>query len=349
MPDVHAKFSPSASDRLIHCPPSLVLGEQYGPEDTGSEYSREGTEAHSLGEYLLKQALGLPCEDPRPSLKMYSSEMQECAEGYRDAVLEIYETMKQTCPDAIISVEQQVSFEEYVAGGFGTSDCVILALSREECVRAYTLAKENSCILYEGIKTAYSTAYERLVLLAKSGKIGDILSIDVTCTSLKYLGDEIENNWNSICAWGPTAMLTVFQILGVNYLSKKIISHVIDEKQLFDGFTKVDFIYPKAVASIKVAKGAKSEGELVVTGTKGYIYVPAPWWKTDYFEVRFENPTENKRYFYQLDGEGIRYEIVAFARSVESGRENFYVSKEVSETICGIIEDYYKRVDVTYI
>ena len=90
-----------------------MLGEQYGPEDTGSEYSREGTEAHSLGEFLLKQALGLPCEDPRPSLKMYGPEMQECAEGYLDAVLEIYETMKQTCPDTIISVEQQVCFEEY--------------------------------------------------------------------------------------------------------------------------------------------------------------------------------------------------------------------------------------------
>ena len=126
MPDVHAKFSPSASDRLIHCPPSLMLGEQYGPEDTGSEYSREGTEAHSLGEFLLKQALGLSCEDPRSSLKMYSPEMQECAEGYRDTVLELYETVKQKCQDAIISVEQQVSFEEYVAGGFGTSDCIIL-------------------------------------------------------------------------------------------------------------------------------------------------------------------------------------------------------------------------------
>lgn len=126
MPDVHAKFSPSASDRLIHCPPSLMLGEQYGPEDIGSEYSREGTEAHSLGEYLLKQALGLPREDPRPTLKMYSPEMQDCAEGYRDTVLELYETMKQACPDAIISVEQQVSFEEYVVGGFGTSDCIIL-------------------------------------------------------------------------------------------------------------------------------------------------------------------------------------------------------------------------------
>lgn len=48
-----------------------------------------------------------------------------------------------------------------------------------------------------------------------------------------------------------------------------------------------------------------------------YIYVPAPWWKTDYFEVRYENPEDNQRFFYQLDGEGIRYEIVTFAKSVE--------------------------------
>lgn len=126
MPDVHAKFSPSSSERLIHCPPSLMLGEQYGPEDTGSEYSREGTEAHSVGEYLLRTALGEEMEDPRPSLKMYNEEMQECAEGYRDAVLEIYETMKQTCPDTVISIEQQIHFDEYVPGGFGTSDAIVL-------------------------------------------------------------------------------------------------------------------------------------------------------------------------------------------------------------------------------
>ncbi len=126
MPDVHAKFSPSASDRLIHCPPSLKLGEEYGEEDTGSEYSREGTEAHSVGEFLLKEALGIPCEDPRPSLKMYNSEMQTCAEGYRDAVLEIYHTLQRDCPDTIISVEQQIRFDEYVPGGFGTSDAIVL-------------------------------------------------------------------------------------------------------------------------------------------------------------------------------------------------------------------------------
>ena len=85
----------------------------------------------------------------------------------------------------------------------------------------------------------------------------------------------------------------------------------------FDLFSKVSFVYSNAVASIKVGKGIKSEGELVVSGTKGYIYVPAPWWKTDYFEVRYENSENNKRYFYQLDGEGIRYEIVAFIKAIQ--------------------------------
>lgn len=127
-------------------------------------------------------------------------------------------------------------------------------------------------------------------------------------------------------------------MLGINYTDKKIISHYIDDDKMFDGFTKIDFIYPDSVASIKVAKTAKSEGELIITGTKGYIYVPAPWWKTDYFEIRYEDPTENKRYFYKLDGEGIRYEIVAFNRSIESGKNYSYIDSKISIAISEIIE-----------
>ena len=110
-----------------------------------------------------------------------------------------------------------------------------------------------------------------------------------------------------------------------------------------DAFTKMDFVYPSGVATVKVAKGAKAEGELVIAGTKGYIYVPAPWWKTDYFEVRYENPEDNKRFFYQLDGEGIRYEIASFARSVESGRNISYISKQISTSIVGVVEAFNKR------
>lgn len=209
------------------------------------------------------------------------------------------------------------------------------------------LADSKGLVLSEAIRTAYSTAFGRLLLVAKSGRIGNIISVDATCTSLKGGAGEpdavLENRQNSICAWGPTAMLPVFQLLGTDYKKKTIISRFLDENLLFDSFTKIDFIYDKAVASVKVAKAAKSEGELIITGTKGYIYVPAPWWKTDYFEVRFENQTDNKRYFYQLDGDGIRYEIVAFAKAIERHKQEFIISRNISQSIVEVIEDFYKR------
>ena len=204
--------------------------------------------------------------------------------------------------------------------------------------------------MMDAIKTAYSTAYERLILLAKAGKIGQIVSIDATCTSLRdgiFLeGADLSQKWNSMCGWAPVAMLPVFQLFGTNYSSKSFYTKYQDKKQNIDAFTKINFVFPVGVATLKVAKGAKAEGELIISGTKGYIYVPAPWWKTDYFEVRYENPEENKRFFYQLDGEGIRYEIVAFAKSVECKKSIHYISPNISVAIAGIIDDFNNRVDL---
>lgn len=94
-----------------------------------------------------------------------------------------------------------------------------------------------------------------------------------------------------------------------------------------------------------MGKGVKSEGELIISGTNGYIYIPAPWWKTDYFEIRYENTSENKRYFYQLEGEGIRYELIAFKKAIENGCDRGYIDKEISYAICNVIEDFYKQKD----
>lgn len=220
-----------------------------------------------------------------------------------------------------------------------------IAESVEEYEELLKLAQDKKLILMDGIKTAYATAYQRLLLLVQSGKIGEVVSVDAVCTSMSDLqdGSSLTDKWNSSCAWGPTAMLPIFQILGTNYKSKQIVSSFIDKEKKFDGFTKIDFVYDKAVASIKVAKKAKSEGELIITGTKGYIYVPAPWWKTDYFEVRYENVSENKRYFYQLDGEGIRYEIVAFSKSIETGKNIGNINSDVSDAIVKVIEDITNR------
>lgn len=229
-----------------------------------------------------------------------------------------------------------------------------IAQSSQECQELFALAEEKGCILMEAIKTAYSTAYYRLLLLAKSGRIGKIVSIDATCTRLaegeSNHSEQLNFTWNSICDWGPTAMLPVFQLLGTDYREKQIITHFADEKKSYDLFSKINFIYSDATASILVGKGVKAEGDLVISGTKGYIYVPAPWWKTDYFEIRYENPAENKRYFYQLDGEGIRYEIAAFLKSIENGKKyHSYIDTDVSEAISGIMEDFESGRDVTEI
>ena len=229
-----------------------------------------------------------------------------------------------------------------------------VTLRSEEWHELKALAAEKNVVLLDAIKTAYSMAYNRLLLLAKSGIIGDIVSVDASCTSLHEVDPEQDISqeqleWNSVCAWGPTAMLPIFQLLGTDYLSKQIVTRFDNEQRNYDAFTKISFIYPHAVASLKVGQGVKSEGEMIVSGTKGYIYVPAPWWKTDYFEVRYENPHNNRRYFYQLDGEGLRYELLSFLKTIRSGRDFNYVADSMSEEIVRVLADFYNRKDMTVI
>lgn len=220
-----------------------------------------------------------------------------------------------------------------------------ISLSVAQLEELEKIAIDNKLQLMDSLKTAYSTAYNRMILLVKSGRIGNVVSIDSTCTSLSELEKmtsslEKEYTWNSMCAWGPTAMLPIFQILGSGYTEKRITSLMHDED--FDSFTKISFVYPNAVASAKIGKGAKSEGELVISGTKGYVYVPAPWWKTDYFEIRYENPADNRRYFYQLEGEGIRYMIVSFLKNIKAGTLGYYyVGRPNTHAIVKIVEDFY--------
>lgn len=203
------------------------------------------------------------------------------------------------------------------------------------------IADNKRLVLFDAIKTAYSFAYIRMLRMIESGCIGQVVSVDATCTSLAQMEQINSGNyddvWSSITAWGPIALLPVFQILGVNYTDKNVVSKMFDDG--FDLFTKIDFTYYNAVASIKVGKGVKSNGELIISGTKGYIHVPAPWWKTDYFEIHYENENDNKKCFYKLDGEGIRYELVSFVNSIKEQDISTNISNKVSSTIIEIIED----------
>lgn len=118
----HAILSASSSDRWLHCPPSARLCETY--EDKGSDYAAEGTDAHALGEYKLKTALGMPADDPTDSLQWYSEEMEDATSGYAEYVLEQVEAAKETCADPVVLIEQRVDFSRWVEQGFGTADCI---------------------------------------------------------------------------------------------------------------------------------------------------------------------------------------------------------------------------------
>ena len=228
-----------------------------------------------------------------------------------------------------------------------------LALSEAQCLQLQELAKEKGLVLMDAIKTAYATAYARMLLLLKSGRIGKVVSVDATCTSLRapeeLEADDLSRHWDNVYEWGTTALLPVLQLLGGDYRSKTCAVRWYDAEKQHDSFLKADFLYPNAVATVKAGTGVKSEGELVITGTDAYIYVPSPWWKTDYFEIRDERPSENRRYFYQLDGEGIRYEIVAFARSVETGRRGYAIDRSTSAAICRFMEDFRTGKDLVEI
>ena len=274
------------------------------------------------------------------------SEKQEVLKDFFEdiPVYDKYEELLQKS-DAIYLITSPIHHYEDIKTALEMKKHVLcespIALSEKQCQKLFELARKNTCILMDAIKTAYSTAYHRMLLLVKTGVIGEPKCIDATCTSIKKFDEtEAKYAWNSISAWGPTALLPVFQIFGIEYKKKNILTCIESQKYHYDSFTKIDFYYSNSAATIKVGQGVKSEGELVISGTKGYIYVPAPWWKTEYFEVRYERPENNRRYYFQLDGEGIRYELVAFVRAIELGTSLANVDENVSCAIADIMDKF---------
>lgn len=125
MPDKHAFLSASASHRWINCPPSAQLCADL--KDTGSDYARQGTDAHALCEYKVLAALSADYTDPTEDLEFFDKEMDACTDEYRNYILEQYEEAKKCCKDPLILVEQRLDFSRWVPEGFGTGDCLIVA------------------------------------------------------------------------------------------------------------------------------------------------------------------------------------------------------------------------------
>ena len=195
-----------------------------------------------------------------------------------------------------------------------------MVLDGNQAKELYKMAQQQGVILMEANKTAHCPAFNHLMVLIKSGLIGEVVDIEASLSQLlDKNGREFDPNQagGALFEEGSYPLLPIIKLLGINYLDMYLYSRM--EKGV-DIYTKGVLRYPKAICSFKVGLGVKTEGNLVISGTKGYAYVPAPWWLTDYFELRYEDQNKNKKYFYKWDGYGLRYEIQEFISCILNKR-----------------------------
>lgn len=253
--------------------------------------------------------------------------------------------------DAVYIATPHLTHYEYIKQAINAGKHVLcetpMVLNGGHAKELYKLAEENGCILMEANKTAHCPAFNHLITLIKSGLIGEVVDIEASLSQLlNKNGREFDpqQSGGALFEQGSYPLLPIFKLLGINYQNLNIYSRM---ENGVDIYTRGVFRYPNATCSFKVGLGVKTEGNLIISGTKGYAYVPAPWWLTDYFELRYEDQNENKKYFYKWDGFGLRYEIQEFISCIVNRRfSSARLRRRESIQMAAVMEQFINRESV---
>ena len=220
-------------------------------------------------------------------------------------------------------------------------------LSQKQALELYQMAEKSNLVLLEASKTAYCPAFGHLITLVKSGIIGDVVDVKASLSKIVLPPTrelDSEQAGGAMTEHAPLTLLAIIKLLGIDWCDVSFHTKI---ENGVDIYTKGVINYPHATSSFTLGIGVKTEGNLVISGTKGYVYVPAPWWLTDYFEVRYEDQTKNKKFFYCYDGDGLRYEIQEFISMIVNNRRSCYkLRRRESVAIAEIIEKYRKGENV---
>ena len=220
-----------------------------------------------------------------------------------------------------------------------------MVLQKKQAEELFECARERKLILLEGIKTAYCPGFHKLLGIACSGIIGNIRNVEACFTKLEnqQRRELVDKQYGgSFTEMGSYVMLPIFKLFGKDYTSLQFDS-IRDEKGL-DLFTRATLSYPSGIATATCGLGVKSEGRLLIAGTKGYIVAEAPWWKTTYFEVHYENAEKIEKYSEIFLGDGLRYEISDFLSMINgSNSSEFKLTRGESVAIAEIMEKYLRK------
>lgn len=257
--------------------------------------------------------------------------------------------------DAVYVASPHLTHYEYIKKSLLRGKHVLceipMVLTAGEAKELYALAEEKKLVLLEASKTAHCPAFNHLVTLVKSGIIGDVIDVRASLSKLvvgqKLRELDVAQAGGCMTELSHFPLLSVIKLLGKEYSDIQFFSKM---ENGVDIFTKGIINFPHAVSTITLGLGVKTEGNLVISGTKGYVYVPAPWWRTDFFEVRYENQNLNKKYFYSFEGEGLRYEIQEFISMLINHRMSTHrLRRSESILIANIIEEYRNGESLTLI
>ena len=215
-----------------------------------------------------------------------------------------------------------------------------MCLSKVQSEEVFKLAMEKDLVLFEGIKTAYCPGFIKLLGIACGGIIGNIKDVEACFTKL-----EDDNNrelkdkkyGGSFTELGSYCLLPILKIYGHDY--EDIRFETICDANGIDIYTKVYLRYPNGLATAKCGLGVKSEGKLLISGTRGYITTEAPWWKTSYFEIHRERPDDVERFSERF----LRYEISDLLSMINGDKKkDFKLTRGDSVAMAGIMEAFLK-------
>jgi len=220
-----------------------------------------------------------------------------------------------------------------------------MVLKKAQAEEVFDYAEKHNLILFEGIKTAYCPGFNKLMGIACSGMIGNIRNIEACFTKLENPSSRELSDLNyggSFTELGSYVMLPIIKIFGTE--PEDIRFDLIKDEKGIDIFTKAYFRYPNGLGTATCGLGVKSEGQLIISGTKGYIIVESPWWKTTYFEVRHEDPGEVEKYSERFLGDGLRYEISDFLSMINGNRKSdFKLTRKDSIAMASVMERFLEK------
>lgn len=204
-----------------------------------------------------------------------------------------------------------------------------LAYSYDNTVELFDIAREKNLVLMEGVKTAYCPGFVQLIDVAKSGKVGEIKDVEACLTRLAGVASrertDIENG-GAFLEYAAYTLLPIFKLLGTDYKDVKF--HSIYDENGVDIYTKIELLYEDAMATAKCGVGIKSEGQLVIAGSKGYVLAESPWWLTNKFEIRYEDPGVIDEFKPRFQGDGLRYELAEFIAKINGIEKREYKQSE---------------------